>query len=689
MKKAIFSILFLVGSFSQVLAQTYEGTEFWFGVLENLFPSKSIKMMVVAQEKAKLDFEVPAQSFSTSYSVNAGTTIMDLNKSLLYPSSPAGASDNKGAHVLSDKPVRLYVLNEDAFSSDASPIVPFDKFLRGEKYITQSLPGASIDGSTFVVVSTEDNSEFSITPSAKTVSGFIANSTFFITLDKGETISVKADNEGDLSGSIIESRNGCDRFVVFSGSKCSQSEYNSSSCTGCDHLYTHLLPVSHYGDTFYLAPFANQGGNYVAKITASQNATDVFIDDVLITTLNSGNSFEYRPIAPTFKKSCIITSKPAMVYQYLNSRGCNLEPNGKGDPSMLLIPDKSKWTTEANFGIFNTSNVNEHYINIVAHKDDLGAIVINADVPYTTSNDTFLMCHDIGRLTIKCSDGNFSLSSTKPFYSYVYSVGNNESIAYLTGAKVFPFESDFSIEPQKVCFDDQPVQLSILSDSIVVSEWIFGDGTGANGSNSVNHTYQNGGVYNAKAILKLASTTCSNDTIDIPITVLPPISFKGLKDSVVCPGEKITYRLISNLLLNYTWQDGAQGSIREISEPGSYVITATDTNGCFKTDSFTVSDSGCFDKNITLFNTITPNNDGLNDVWEFSHTGYSSIRYTIFNRWGIELFTGDALKNEWWNGNVQNAKIKCVDGTYYYHVVAKVKRTGAEENTYGVITLIR
>ena len=58
----------------------------------------------------------------------------------------------------------------------------------------------------------------------------------------GKTILVKADNAGDLSGSTVVSKDGCEKFVVFAGSKCSQSEYSSGNCAGCDHLYTQLIP---------------------------------------------------------------------------------------------------------------------------------------------------------------------------------------------------------------------------------------------------------------------------------------------------------------------------------------------------------------------------------------------------------------------------------------------------------------
>ena len=139
----------------------------------------------------------------------------------------------------------------------------------------------------------------------------------------------------------------------------------------------------------------------------------------------------------------------------------------------------------------------------------------------------------------------------------------------------------------------------------------------------------------------------------------------------------------------YTWQDNSIGSTRELNNVGKYIITATDTNGCFTKDSFILSDSGCFDKDIVLYNTITPNNDALNDEWVIQHKGYSDIKFYIFDRLGKEVFNGDTVLSQWWDGKMQDTETECTEGTYYYHIKAQVLRTGAMEDVSGVITLIR
>ena len=360
---------------------------------------------------------------------------------------------------------------------------------------------------------------------------------------------------------------------------------------------------------------------------------------------------------------------------------------------MLLIPSVDKWVRQAKFGMFNTPNVDVHHINIVAKKSTLLNIQVTADVPFTKSFDTTLLCDEVGVLTILATQGSFEIKSDSLFYSYVYSyvysIGTNESFAYLTGAKVFPYKGEYALQSRQVCFDAQPITLGINSDSLTIAFWDMGDGTLFGGQSQVTHSYSSSGNYTVKTGLKLTSNTCPTDTLIIPVTVSPEVSFKGLRDSIVCPGEKLTYQLSADQPLIYTWQDNSIGSTRELNNVGKYIITATDTNGCFTKDSFILSDSGCFDKDIVLYNTITPNNDGLNDEWVIQHKGYSEIKFYIFDRWGKEVFNGDAVLSQWWDGKMQDTETECTEGTYYYHIKAQVLRTGAMEDVSGVITLIR
>jgi len=106
------------------------------------------------------------------------------------------------------------------------------------------------------------------------------------------------------------------------------------------------------------------------------------------------------------------------------------------------------------------------------------------------------------------------------------------------------------------------------------------------------------------------------------------------------------------------------------SYAGCYVVTATDTAGRESAFSNEVCKENCI--SFRLPNIITPNGDGLNDVFRpDAQTAFiRSMKFTVFNRWGVPVYEssasegGDALYINWpgvdWEGN------RLPDGTYYY-----------------------
>ena len=68
-------------------------------------------------------------------------------------------------------------------------------------------------------------------------------------------------------------------------------------------------------------------------------------------------------------------------------------------------------------------------------------------------------------------------------------------------------------------------------------------------------------------------------------------------------------------------------------------------------------------------NTITPNDDGLNDVFVFdilaqNPNDYVNNEFVIFNRWGDVVYESKPYNNDW-GGTNQNGK-PLTEGTYYY-----------------------
>ena len=97
----------------------------------------------------------------------------------------------------------------------------------------------------------------------------------------------------------------------------------------------------------------------------------------------------------------------------------------------------------------------------------------------------------------------------------------------------------------------------------------------------------------------------------------------------------------------------------------------------------------CEFTNIYVPNTFTPNNDGINDVWKpiYNSGCWSSPSYTIYNRWGNEVFNG--ANDEVWDGSMHNGDYYVSDGVYTYILVARRHHEIEYLQTTGTITIFR
>ena len=74
---------------------------------------------------------------------------------------------------------------------------------------------------------------------------------------------------------------------------------------------------------------------------------------------------------------------------------------------------------------------------------------------------------------------------------------------------------------------------------------------------------------------------------------------------------------------------------------------------------------------VFIPNTFTPNNDGLNDVWEIVYDleCWEDLEFWIYNRWGQLVYYG--VEELFWDGSVNGGNHYVADGVYVYKVRAK------------------
>jgi len=115
----------------------------------------------------------------------------------------------------------------------------------------------------------------------------------------------------------------------------------------------------------------------------------------------------------------------------------------------------------------------------------------------------------------------------------------------------------------------------------------------------------------------------------------------------------------------------------------TYILTITNTDDCEFIDEVTVF----VESPIYIPNTITPNNDGFNDVWIISNIqNYPSANVSIYDRWGQKIFNVTGYTSEKrWDGT--NKGLRLPAGTYYY--IINLKAHGSSKIYNGDINIIK
>lgn len=120
---------------------------------------------------------------------------------------------------------------------------------------------------------------------------------------------------------------------------------------------------------------------------------------------------------------------------------------------------------------------------------------------------------------------------------------------------------------------------------------------------------------------------------------------------------------------NYSWSpEGGNTQTATGLAPGTYYLLVTDAMGREGRDTVTVgalADDAC---EIHIYGGITPNGDGINDVWHIDGISiFPDNTVDIFNRWGEKIWNASGYNNDdkVWKGQDLNGD-PLPDGTYFY-----------------------
>lgn len=115
---------------------------------------------------------------------------------------------------------------------------------------------------------------------------------------------------------------------------------------------------------------------------------------------------------------------------------------------------------------------------------------------------------------------------------------------------------------------------------------------------------------------------------------------------------------------------------------GTYSVTVTDAQGCSRAAEVVIQAK---ENALYIPNAFSPNNDGINDDFNFYGTNLKEIYVAIYNRWGEKIFESNTM-NKRWDGRFNN-KIEQV-GAYAYYIVATFQ-DGTQQIRKGNVTLMK
>jgi gliding motility-associated-like protein len=431
-----------------------KGKEFWLaycyhvGMLGGGFPTMTV--YVTSDVATSYTLEIYGGATIATGNLVAGQVVPIAIPST-YFINDEGSFTNRTIRVFAAKPVVVYSYITRNAASAGTLCLPTN--VLGKEYYSMNFTQVSNENNSnsyFTIIAVEDNTAVEITPSTNTKSGWLANSTYTVNLNKGQIYQVLATTTGfsggDLTGSKIKSvasaGGGCKKIAVYSGSGKIRIPASGCASNSSDNLYQQLYPTGTWGKRYLTAPSYNNPNNYY-RIAINDPATNVYVNGVLVPAASFVNGF-YQFF--NNRANLIEADLPISVAQYFTTQGCDGNSNAKPyDPDMIMLNpveqniDKVTLISSNLVAQSTTQYPHEHHIHAIMRNGGTGISSFKLDGNPVPAGSWTVHPYDPAYSYLymnNVAQGYHTLSSDSGFNATAYGFANAESYGYSAGANV-------------------------------------------------------------------------------------------------------------------------------------------------------------------------------------------------------------------------------------------------------------
>lgn len=714
-------ILFIFCSLYSLFSFSQTDTEFWFAVPEvtSLHGDRPIFLrMATLDSPADITISIPANSNFTPINISIAANAQDSVN--LTPFIDSLEIDNyntvthQGLHISSTSRISAYyevlgtnptygIVNSDLFILKGKNALgtqfytPFQNFWNNQQGIEA--------WSTIDIVATENNTTVEITLTQYAYENIPPGTPITITLNRGETYSIRVKEPYaslGLSGSYVEA----DKPIAVTIKDDSILQGGAYDLAG-----DQLVPVELTGNQFVLfSPDEFSSTNH-AFIVATENGTKLYLNgsNTAFATINEGQTFdrtitnniEYiRTSAPVYvfqitglnnelggallpafgectgspKVSLIRTSEQSFIANILIPKGAEDYFEFDGNPNIVTgnqfstVPGTNNEWVYAQID-FPTSVVvpgNAHSLTNDSADFHLGVMIVESNVSFRYGYfSNFAAGVELGNEKAFCPGDSVTLDAGVGKNDYLWNTGattptitvKDSGTYYVTASRdLCVFEDTVYVRwypeaHEPILYDDtsfcEDLNYTLKIDTGFVSSlW-------NTGSKKPTIKPDTAGMYKVDVSNRFGCAT--SDSVTVEIYTLPSTAIHYEQDQEkFCLSDIVTLEADPGFV-DYLWNTGDNTQVISTPHLFDYWVEVTDGNGCTnKTSVFT--DCTLF---ITVPNTFTPNNDGINDYFILEGLPGDGWTLTIISRWGEQVYKKEGYDNSW-NGDGQP------DGTYYY-----------------------